>query len=505
MSTPGVYLTRSVRRALDEWFPATEHSTVTSELLLGDLVDHRFFHEVPELSNIDPWFLEVEENDVDGSKRENASPSCPKRKGSPTPSVSNRSVKKQKSSGKGVKHQPPAAEYKRSLPLPQIPKISSDLDWKNRKKARSLQGLNIRVEHFLATSGFNDIQKNSRISKPCWQGLNISGDFRKIIKKMLGPGKKLQGLSLIWFNDSETFICDAQGRIVVYRSAITDNMRRRILQDTIREAAAFMAQTKAPAASDITANLRGNHWYCIVGYDRNNKKKPQLSLWHQENQRVVDEFFTKEGSVFAELTAYGCGLLRRVFPKVAERFESCSKRLWKRHRIRAPYGLFFNWCLNGVVSGVPRVHCEPHVDFKNVALGVCMVYVYGHFNHREKCWLVIWEAGIALELPPGVFVIYPSSLFLHFNVDIEQLDFVVTDGERPTQDNARPLCECRNPDAAHGSSWQTAEGRGSIVWFNQATMFQTAELGYDTVKAAKEAGLAGVCNKTADDVFSNVF
>ncbi|KAF9056956.1 hypothetical protein BDP27DRAFT_1163326, partial [Rhodocollybia butyracea] len=61
-----------------------------------------------------------------------------------------------------------------------------------------------------------------------------------------------------------------------------------------------------------------------------------------------------------------------------------------------------------------------HVDWKNLAFGVCMVFVYGHFDHRKKYWLVIWEAGIALELPPGVFVLYPSSLFLHFNIDLSR-------------------------------------------------------------------------------------
>lgn len=52
----------------------------------------------------------------------------------------------------------------------------------------------------------------------------------------------------------------------------------------------------------------------------------------------------------------------------------------------------------------------------------------GHFNHHEKCWLVIWEAGIAIEIPPGVFVFYPSSLFLHFNIDLScksHLDFPI--------------------------------------------------------------------------------
>jgi hypothetical protein len=29
---------------------------------------------------------------------------------------------------------------------------------------------------------------------------------------------------------------------------------------------------------------------------------------------------------------------------------------------------------------------------------------------------VLWEAGVVIELPAGVWLAYPSSLFTHFNV-----------------------------------------------------------------------------------------
>ncbi|KAJ8094071.1 hypothetical protein PM082_009962 [Marasmius tenuissimus] len=119
-------------------------------------------------------------------------------------------------------------------------------------------------------------------------------------------------------------------------------------------------------------------------------------------------------------------------------------------------GLFFNFCLNGErVNGpnpVPRVFCEPHIDFKNLALAVCMIFVYGHFDHREKCWIVIWEAGIALELPMGVFVLYPSSLFLHFNVDIDNLNFLVTDGVR-MEENQPPTIQDHSTASAGIAVW----------------------------------------------------
>ena len=116
-----------------------------------------------------------------------------------------------------------------------------------------------------------------------------------------------------------------------------------------------------------------------------------------------------------------------------------------------------------------------------------------------------------------MFIIYPSALFLHFNYDVTrkclslvrsifsakkmpELQLVVAHkGEAPTPDNTRPIHE-----------GNTAEcGRGSMVWFTQATMLQTAELPYATVKetrarAGKDDPSAGQFDAAAafdDDFF----
>jgi hypothetical protein len=41
----------------------------------------------------------------------------------------------------------------------------------------------------------------------------------------------------------------------------------------------------------------------------------------------------------------------------------------------------------------------------------------GHFNDKEKSWLVIWEAELIIQIPAGVFLLYPSAIFYHCNVD----------------------------------------------------------------------------------------
>lgn len=60
------------------------------------------------------------------------------------------------------------------------------------------------------------------------------------------------------------------------------------------------------------------------------------------------------------------------------------------------------------------------------------------------------------------------------------------DGEIPTKENSKPL----NVDA---EAWEKGYGRGSAVWFSQASMFMTSELG-STVSQAKQAGVKSTCD-----------
>jgi hypothetical protein len=61
-----------------------------------------------------------------------------------------------------------------------------------------------------------------------------------------------------------------------------------------------------------------------------------------------------------------------------------------------------------------------------------------------------------------------------FITDIEIV--VTTDGSRPTRENSTTL--------------NGGDSRGSCVWFNQASMFQSAELGFSTVQEARDAGVS---------------
>lgn len=63
---------------------------------------------------------------------------------------------------------------------------------------------------------------------------------------------------------------------------------------------------------------------------------------------------------------------------------------------------------------------------------------------------------------------------------ISDIKFVTTTGEElPTPENSRPI------------EADDDRGRGSVVYFNMATMFQSSETGFSTILKAKAAGHSG--------------
>jgi hypothetical protein len=68
-------------------------------------------------------------------------------------------------------------------------------------------------------------------------------------------------------------------------------------------------------------------------------------------------------------------VFEQEFPLLAKRYRNCAKALG----ISPAFGYFFNFCLNAPRPhrGIRRVHCKPHVDWKNLAIGICVVFIYG--------------------------------------------------------------------------------------------------------------------------------
>ncbi|KAJ3925918.1 MAG: hypothetical protein NXY57DRAFT_1043707, partial [Lentinula lateritia] len=349
-----------------------------------------------------------------------------------------------------------------------------------------------------------DLKRDSRVSKPTWMGLNTTSDLRKPIQEAILQTHSevarclFSGITAVpYVPHLALAVGDGLGRLFLYRSRLTGKMMGELLPQVNGVVPTFVSAISKPFTNkDMLLNSRGEHWFSIAGHNRNNKSRPAATTLQQQNHAALTKLFQQAAD--HNHRAYGCEILKAHFPAIAKRYQDSINLMKEEYGIKAMFGLFFNFCLNAPREGARRVFCKPHVDWKNVAFGVCMIYVYGHFNHHEKCWLVIWEAGIAIEIPPGVFVFYPSSLFLHFNIDLSYLPIVTTQtDERLTKENSAALyfCHCNSHEGNQG--WVDADGRGSMVCFNQASMIQTSKLGVPTIQQAKLLGLNTHCDSEA--------
>ncbi len=69
------------------------------------------------------------------------------------------------------------------------------------------------------------------------------------------------------------------------------------------------------------------------------------------------------------------------FPSLAARVENCAASLeeqgYSSETSRPMYGYWYNFCVNGPREHVQGVMTKPHVDGKNLALMMCVVFVWG--------------------------------------------------------------------------------------------------------------------------------
>ncbi|KAH7904056.1 hypothetical protein BJ138DRAFT_1107144 [Hygrophoropsis aurantiaca] len=317
-----------------------------------------------------------------------------------------------------------------------------------------------------------------------WQGKGLVS--KGGMQQHIASGEVWESLSKfqkVPYNGAPLFVFDETERLLIIRLSKA-NFHDEIIGSLLVEIQRLVQGSIENETTRLKfrKQVRGEHFACLLGIYRQSMQVPQMTEWHQNHLNEAETFISS--SVHKRLTFSECvEFHKRVYQKEAQ------------------FGVFFNFCINVPFrDGLSRVHLYPHADRKNIAGGYCALYVYEgnkSFRHEEKAWLVIWEAGLILELPPGVLLFYPSALFYHFNIDIGGTDgFLLTKNAFINWDHKDIQFVltgdgCK-PDISKGNSYPLnndgAEGRASLVWFNQASMLQTSETGYGTLLEAKKAG-----------------
>ncbi|KAF9515163.1 hypothetical protein BS47DRAFT_1391892 [Hydnum rufescens UP504] len=325
-----------------------------------------------------------------------------------------------------------------------------------------------------------------------------SGSYRRCVKNELDTllqdiGRTqfvLSQLRHIPFIRAPTMVLDAANRLIVLRSFEFEYMDQNFMMSLLQRLDTLFTKSSVVPTAEREKNVRGKFLFCIMGWSRSYSPIPTRGIWETKNSRFIEEFL--DSGEFAAVCMEMSRILERWFPKYAARC-AASNEWWKSRTqgfVAMKFGYFFNCCVNvaEATPGTPPadVKCGPHVDYKNIAGGVCALYVIGFFNHGERCWLVCWETQLIIEIPPGIYLLYPSSLVFHWNADRRefytgdtQMEMVTTSNwELPVPENTSPLR-------------RISSGRGSIVFFNQASMFQSSELDSASVEMAKSEGKSG--------------
>ncbi|KAK7445422.1 hypothetical protein VKT23_014839 [Stygiomarasmius scandens] len=122
--------------------------------------------------------------------------------------------------------------------------------------------------------------QQTRLSKPGWMGLDLRAETKKLMNSTWGNQesklelrKALLGCQLVPYEEGlAVAILDSDGLVTAYRSRIITR-KHLSMSGIMKVAQEFVNAAQHPYTNaDMRDNARGNHWFSILGYDRNNRK-----------------------------------------------------------------------------------------------------------------------------------------------------------------------------------------------------------------------------------------
>jgi hypothetical protein len=66
----------------------------------------------------------------------------------------------------------------------------------------------------------------------------------------------------------------------------------------------------------------------------------------------------------------------------------------------------------------PNTVTLDHIDFANVAYGLCCISALGDYNPDNGGHMILFDLGIIIRFPPGSTMLIPSSVLRHGNTPI---------------------------------------------------------------------------------------
>ncbi|KAJ7724165.1 hypothetical protein B0H14DRAFT_3621722 [Mycena olivaceomarginata] len=122
-------------------------------------------------------------------------------------------------------------------------------------------------------------------------------------------------------------------------------------------------------------------------------------------------------SAFIRLAGFATGVFANWAPSLYDMYVEYMSVFYKKYpKLRRPF-------LNGVFSACtfnlgPQTCALGHQDFQNLAFGWCASTALGKFDYKRGGYLILWDAKLILEFPPGCTILIPFAAIYHSNIPI---------------------------------------------------------------------------------------
>ncbi|KAJ3564677.1 hypothetical protein NP233_g8140 [Leucocoprinus birnbaumii] len=209
---------------------------------------------------------------------------------------------------------------------------------------------------------------------------------------------KAQYKLVTWDGITPRPLLDSQGRVIVVLASQPN-------EQSFLDKCKHLFHTMMEVASQIEFSEAGSDKTCIYG------ASPQADenvYWKTLIFRTLLTSIAVRNLVnLWSPNMYKC--LRQCIKKLHE-----HRSLGKKLNFLTPAGIYPRVAFNFGPNAWTNHHCDP----QDYALAWCVVQVLGPFDPEEGGHLVIEEAKLVIQFPPGSIILLPSATFTHGNVPV---------------------------------------------------------------------------------------
>ena len=108
-------------------------------------------------------------------------------------------------------------------------------------------------------------------------------------------------------------------------------------------------------------------------------------------------------------------------PKLYQCYQQKMGALYKKHPELERTFTNSIWSTSTFNFG-PKTVCLDHIDFKNLAFGMCAITALGNFDPKLGGHIILWDLKMVIEFPPGTTSIIPSAILRHSNTLIQECE-----------------------------------------------------------------------------------